>query len=117
MTEKYIGLCMMAGGVVIGGDSVLDGVRRGRVRFVLISSDASDRTKKQLTDKCTFYKVRFYISDCTGEGIAHMLGRSAPCAAIGLNGRGPWKQLIDSLTEQNTPLINTEETRNDRKDD
>ncbi len=57
MTEKLIGLCRAAGGVACGTDAALGEVRRGRAKFVLIASDVSDRTRKQLTDKCKYYHV------------------------------------------------------------
>ena len=45
MNTGYIGLCVAAGGVTTGFDLVLGEIRRGRAKFVLIASDASERTK------------------------------------------------------------------------
>ena len=38
-------------------DEVLEAVRKGKAKLVLLASDASDNTKKQLQDKASFYKV------------------------------------------------------------
>lgn len=98
MNERYIGLCAAAGGVTTGFDLVLGEIRRGRAKFVLIASDASERTKKQLTDKCTHYNVKYYIiNEYNSEAIAHMLGKRSFCAAAAFCGRGPWKRVFDEL--------------------
>ena len=91
-------MCAAAGGVTTGFDLVLGEIRRGRAKFVLIASDASDRTKKQLIDKCTHYNVKYFIiNEYNSEAIAHMLGKRALCAAAAFTGRGPWKHVSDEL--------------------
>ncbi len=98
MTEKYIGLCASAGGVTTGFDLVLGEIRKGRAKFVLIASDASDRTKKQLTDKCAYYNVKYFIiEEYSSEAVAHMLGKRSFCAAAAFTGRGPWKAALDEI--------------------
>ncbi len=82
---------MAAGGVVTGFDSVLTEVRQGRVKFLLIAADASERTKKQLTDKCTHYKTKYRTGPYTGEELARILGKRAVCMAAAFTGRGPWE--------------------------
>ena len=96
--EKYIGLCRAAGGAVVGFDLILGEIRGGRAKIVLISSDASDRTKKQLTDKCTFYSVPHVITEFDAESLGRIIGKSA-CAAIALNGRGCWAKVAEYYKE------------------
>ena len=91
MEERLIGLCMAAGGVTTGFDSVLAEVRKGRVKFLLIASDASDRTKKQLTDKCTHYETKYRIGPYDGTELARMLGKKSTCMAAAFTGQGPWE--------------------------
>ena len=109
MLERTIGLCRAAGGVVIGTDSVLAEIRRGRAKFLLIASDASERTLKQLTDKCAFYQVTYYQTDMDSAAMAKVLGK--PCVAAAFNGKGPWKCVMEALTPKN------EDCCDDRKDD
>lgn len=90
MEERLIGLCMAAGGVTTGFDSVMAEIRGGRAKFLLIASDASDRTKKQLTDKCTYYHTKYRIGPWDSGELARMLGKRASCMAAAFNGRGPW---------------------------
>ncbi len=115
MVEKYIGLCMAAGGITTGFDQVLGEVRRGRAEFVLIASDASDRTKKQLTDKCKFYGTKFFIKSYNSAAIAHMTGKKSSCAAASFSKKGPWENVLNALMQTDTVLEN--ECCDDRKDD
>ena len=97
MEERLIGLCMAAGGVTTGFDSVLAEVRKGRVKFLLIASDASDRTKKQLTDKCTQYETKYRIGPYDGTELARMLGKKSTCMAAAFTGRGPWESIWQKI--------------------
>lgn len=111
MIDRYIGLCMAAGGVKTGVDTVLGEVRSQRAKFVLLATDASDRTKKQVTDKCTYYKVKIYSGGYTGDDIAHLCGKRSSCAAVAFIGKGPWASVKKSLETEQTA------TTEDRKDD
>ncbi len=118
MTERYIGLCMAAGGVITGVDSVIGAVRGGKAKFVLIAHDASDRTKKQITDKCKYYNVKYIIGEYDSEAIACLLGKRALCSAAAFTGRGPWQSLAKSFAvpaTQGNPM--EKECCDDRKDD
>ncbi|MBE6627065.1 MAG: hypothetical protein E7628_07795 [Ruminococcaceae bacterium] len=112
--KKYIGLCMAAGGVKVGFDLVLGEVRSSRAKFLLIANDASERTVKQLTDKCKYYGVKYYISDQSSTDIADLIGKRSSCAAAAFTGKGPWKSVLEHLEAETT----TERSFNeDRKDD
>ena len=114
MTDKLIGLCMAAGGVTAGSDAVLDEVRRGRAKFVLLSSDASARTRKQITDKCYYYHVTLFDGTYDSAALAAMLGRRSCCVAAAFTGKGPWKGVCQALSGETHASA---ECRNDRKDD
>jgi len=96
---RYLGLCRRAGGVIRGGDTILRAVRSEnparRPALVLIASNASERTVKQLADKCRYYSVPFYKCAADSFRLAEITGHTSPCAALGfLAGRGP----IEALT-------------------
>ena len=40
---------------IITGETLITKIRNNEVEFVIIASDASDNTKKKITDKCTSY--------------------------------------------------------------
>lgn len=73
---NLLGLAMRSRNIVTG-DSVLKSIRNQTSKLVIIAQDASDNTKKQLTDKCTHYKIEYII-----VGDSQMISQ-----AIGKNNR------------------------------
>ncbi|MDD9147025.1 ribosomal L7Ae/L30e/S12e/Gadd45 family protein [Sporolactobacillus sp. CQH2019] len=55
-----LGLAKRAGKVVAGEETVLKAIRGHKAGVVIMSSDASDRTKKTVNNKCIFYKVPIF---------------------------------------------------------
>lgn len=97
--ENMMGLCRAAGGVTTGFDSVLGEVRRKRAVFVLIASDASGRTSKQLRDKCGYYNVPYFFIEKTAGELSDILGKSSVCTAAAFTGKGPCRPLLSMLEE------------------
>src|SRR5690625_2358707 len=58
---SLLGLAARARKIVTGGNIVINEVRRKRVRLVLLSADASERTKKKVLDKCDHYNIPVQI--------------------------------------------------------
>ena len=58
---NFIGLMNRAGALITGTDMVINGVRSGKVKFVLIDSEVSDNTLKKITDKCKYYNVSYIV--------------------------------------------------------
>lgn len=52
-----LGLAMRAGKVVLGDSAVLDAIRSGEAKLVLLATDASANAAKKYTDKCSFYRT------------------------------------------------------------
>ena len=98
--ENYIGLCRAAGGITTGFDLVLGEVRRKKAVFVLIADDASERTRKQISDKCEFYEVKYFPAGMTAEELAHRIGKKSACAAAAFTGRGPCRPLLALFEER-----------------
>lgn len=121
---RYLGLCKRAGGVIRGGETILRAVRSDsagkRPVLVLIASDASDRTAKQLADKCRYYSVPCFRCDADSFRLAEITGFTSPCAALGLlKGRGPSEALhtvCTAMWADTTPNENIQTNdRNDRE--
>ena len=71
---SLLGLCMRAGKLKSGEFSVLDAIRSHKAELVLVSEDASDNTKKQFSDKCSFYEVPIvFFGD--KEKLGHVIGK------------------------------------------
>ncbi|WP_294579251.1 ribosomal L7Ae/L30e/S12e/Gadd45 family protein [uncultured Thomasclavelia sp.] len=47
---------------VTTGETLLQKIRSNKVYLVIIASDASDNTKKKLSDKCTSYNIDYHIA-------------------------------------------------------
>ena len=93
-TEKllrYVGLCKRAGGIVRGADLIEKSLRKTPAPVcVLLASDASERTGKQITDKCRTAGVLCVTIEADKYDLAHAVGATSPCAAVAvLAGKGP----------------------------
>ena len=85
---KYIGFAYAAGALVLGTDLVLSSIRRRQARLVILASDVSARTAKQVLDKSTYYKTEVLRPDCTMEELARAVGKDAPVAAAAVTDKG-----------------------------
>ena len=47
---------------IVTGETLINKIRSNGVYFVVIASDASDNSKKKITDKCTSYNVDYVIA-------------------------------------------------------
>ncbi len=54
---SLLGLCIKAGKLSSGELAVEKSISSHKAELVIISTDASDNTKKQFTDKCTYYNI------------------------------------------------------------
>ncbi len=71
---SLLGLCMRAGKLKSGEFAVLDAIRKHTAELVIVSEDASDNTKKQFNDKCSYYKVPIiFFGD--KEELGHAIGK------------------------------------------
>jgi ribosomal protein L7Ae-like RNA K-turn-binding protein len=69
-----IGLARRAGKLLLGEETVLDAVRNGTVRYVLLASDAGPNTTKRVKDKTAFRGIPL-SSVLPGAEIADAAGR------------------------------------------
>lgn len=58
---SYLGLATKAGRVSSGEFSVERSVRQHRAKLVLIAEDASEASKKNFRNICTYYKVPLHV--------------------------------------------------------
>jgi len=70
---NFIGLMNRAGSLITGTELVLNGIRSGKVKFVLIDSQVSENTLKKITDKCRYYNVS-YIEVIGESGLGTAIG-------------------------------------------
>lgn len=80
----YVGFAARSGNISVGSELTLKAIRRSAGKdgvVAVLASDASERTKKQVSDKCAFYKVFLAACDATSDEIGTALGKTAPVAA------------------------------------
>lgn len=94
-TLGLIGLAKRAGRLVCGESAVKEGVRFGKARLVIIASDASDNTQKNISDSCKYYDVNYYIA-YDKDTLGHAVGNSYN-AAIAITDEGFAKSIEKNL--------------------
>ena len=95
--EFMLSLSAKAGKAVSGETSVEKAVRAGKAHIVIVSSDASDNTKKKFRNKCSFYEIPIYIYG-TKESLAHAIGKDVR-SSVAVTDRGLAGQIIKKLNE------------------
>ncbi len=58
---SLLGLCMKAGKVKSGAFAATDAIKSFKACFVIIAADASNNSKKEFTNMCSFYEVPYWI--------------------------------------------------------
>ncbi len=77
------------------GDAVIEDIRNKKARVVIIAKDASENTKKKITDKCHFYNVEYYFVE-SGDELTRAIGKHN-CKAVSVVDEGFAKSLRKSL--------------------
>lgn len=79
----YTGFAARSRKVAAGTEQVLNAVRKAPETVAVIAAgDVSERTRKQLRDKCTFYKAALFEVKATTEELARLIGKTSPVAAV-----------------------------------
>ena len=87
---KYLGLAAASRSAICGSELVITAIRKNpqKVYLVLLAKDASERTKKQITDKCAYYKVKLLEIDLDMNALSSALGKSSLVAACAITNKG-----------------------------
>lgn len=97
-----LGLCRKSGSLKSGSQAVLMAIRSGKAFLVLIASDCSANTKKQITDKSNFYQVPCLVVPYTRKQLGDAAGQSPrSCMAITEKGLAvDFQKAINSHTNE-----------------
>lgn len=79
-----LGLCLKAGKLTTGEDSVLKAIRGNKAKLVVIADNASANTLKRITNAAKFYNVP-YIIHGTKEDMGAALGKNIRAVAAVLD--------------------------------
>ena len=78
-----LGLCRRAGRVQMGHDPVLESLRTGKARLVLLAGDLSPHTSRGLVNAAEQEGVPLYtLKDCTIDEMGAALGKRTGAAAV-----------------------------------
>ena len=85
--NKYLstlGLARIAKKLTIGTEQVRTSIKKGDAALVIIASDVSENTRKEILDSCMFYKVEAISVKETMAQLSTALGKlhSVACVAI-----------------------------------
>ena len=79
----FLGLAMRAGKLDTGEQRVRDRIKSGKALLVIIAEDASENTKKKITDMCSYREIklitlndRYKLGECIGKEFAVVLSVS-----------------------------------------
>lgn len=78
---NLLGLSMRAGKLVSGEDTVIRDIRKKTVKLVIVTLDASDNSKKMITDKCKYYGVPYKVAFTQAE-LSHAIGKNRKIVAL-----------------------------------
>ena len=97
---SLLGLCMRAGKLKSGEFATLQAVRENKAELVIVSEDASDNTKKQFNDKCSYYKVPIILFG-EKEKLGHAIGKDVR-TSLAIMDKGFAESLRKNLLSTNT---------------
>ncbi len=69
-----LGLCFRANGLISGSEMVCLGLKRQKIKYIFLASDASVNTKKMIHSKAEFYKVEVCERYSSFE-LSHAIGK------------------------------------------
>ncbi|MBB5354843.1 MULTISPECIES: YlxQ family RNA-binding protein [Anoxybacillus] len=73
---SFLGLANRARKVISGEELVVKEIQRKRAKLVILSEDASENTRKKISDKCSFYRVPLCYVDSRHE-LGGAIGKGA----------------------------------------
>ena len=108
---SYLGFAKKSGCAAVGAGPALAAVRGSGGAVVVAASDASDRTKKQLRDKCESYGAALIPDTFTGDELARAVGSKMTVAAVAVTDKNLTTAILNAASdgapqpnERNFPL-------------
>ena len=94
---NLLGLAMRAGKIKSGESVILNELKKNQIKLVILASDASSNTLKQMNNKCNSYQVPLKVFGTRNElGLA--IGKSDR-VNIGITDNGFAKKLLSMIDE------------------
>ena len=71
---------------ISSGDILLKDIRSKSISLVIIAENASENSKKKWSDKCTYYKIDYFVVGLSDE-LSHAIGKDNR-VALGIKDKG-----------------------------
>ena len=81
---SLLGFAARARKLIAGTDLTRDGVRRGSVIIAVVAGDASENTKKRITDAGSYYETDVVLTGISSAEIGHRIGKPGAAAVVGV---------------------------------
>ena len=95
-----LGLARRAGKIVFGTTLVRDSLRGKKKPFlVLIASDASENSRKRISDSCAFYNATLARLDLTGEELGKIIGKDSDVMCVALTDESMANAIKEKIDE------------------
>ncbi len=94
---SLLGLAARGRNLVSGEFSTEKAVKERKAALVIVSSEASDNTKKMFTDMCAFYQTPIYFYG-TKDALGHAVGKEMR-ASVAVTDKGLADSVIRHLEE------------------
>lgn len=69
---NYLGIAKRSGNLICGTDMVVKSLPAGKIKLILLASDASNNTKDKIIKKAFYYQIQVcetFDSDCLSKAI------------------------------------------------
>lgn len=87
MQDKFLsalGLARRARGAVFGTSEVRSSAKSGKAKLIIVASDVSDNTRKEITDTAAFYNTDCIISCYTMAQLSSAVGLLRSTSSVAL---------------------------------
>ncbi len=95
---SMLGLAARSRNLVSGEFMTEKAVKEGKAKLVIVSEEASENTKKQFTNMCSFYEVPIYFYG-TKQELGHYIGKEFRASAA-VTDEGFAKSIISRLESE-----------------
>ena len=96
---NFLGLCRRAGKLTIGNDAVVDEVKNGKAKLVIVSGDISLNTEKKLKIICGDNNVECLKLNRSRDELSFSLGKF--CVVCAVLDDGFKKKLVQLIKSEN----------------
>jgi len=104
-----LGLARKAGRIIMGADNVVDFIQRGKSCYVLLTSNASPRTRKRISDICAEYGRECTESQMQMRELSHYIGAAGDTSAVAVTDTN-FIEAIKKLIGNNTEIEKLRDT-------